>query len=361
MSSDKNSAYSPLKIFHHREALDAMAAREYTPPIHVQLVLSDLCNQDCGFCAYRMSGYTSNELFGRPDKNGRTNPNRMIEYGKAVEIIADCHRLGTKAIQFTGGGEPTVHPNHEMLFQECMDRDMDLALVTNGVKLHGSLLRTLMGAAWIRVSIDAGTAETYGSIRRVNPSVFNKVWENVSNLVSMRDNGLIIGIGFVVTKENWQEVLLCTQKAKEAGVDNIRISAIFQSEGIDYFDGWLHEAADLCHKASEESTPEFRVFNNFSSRVDDLLQESPDYEFCGLQNVQTYIGGDLNLYRCCVTSYNPRGLIGSLKNQTFYELWHSKELNKGFDARGCPRCMYNDKNRTILYAINSEAMHRNFV
>jgi len=364
MSSDKNSAYSPLKIFHHKDALESLAKKEYTPPIHLQLIISDLCNQDCGFCAYRMSGYTSNELFGRPDKNGRTNPNRMIEYGKCVEILEDAKRLGTKAVQFTGGGEPTVHPNHTLVFQECLDRGMDLALVTNGAKLNGKILEILMQSAWVRVSIDAGLASTYGTIRKVDPGVFQRVWDNVRNLVRLKEGAkskLLIGIGFVVTKDNWAEVLQCAHRAKDIGVDNIRISAIFQSEGIDYFDGWLHEAATLCHDAASLSTEEFRVFNNFSSRVDDLLQESPDYEFCGIQNIQTYIGADLNLYRCCVTSYNPRGLIGSLKDQSFYDLWKSKELNKDFDARGCPRCMYNDKNKTILYAINSEAMHRNFV
>jgi hypothetical protein len=172
---------------------------------------------------------------------------------------------------------------------------------------------------------------------------------------------LIIGVGFVVTKENWKEVLLCTQRVKSLGVDNIRLSAIFQNEGASYFDGWLEDATELCREATNEATPSFKVFNNFTSRVDDLLQQHPDYEFCGIQNVQTYIGADLNLYRCCVTSYNPRGLIGSLEHQSFYDLWKSKDLNTGFDAHDCPRCMYNEKNRTILYAINQEALHRNFV
>jgi len=288
----------------------------------------------------------------------------MIEYAKCVEILEDCQRLGTKAVQFTGGGEPTVHPNHVMIFEECLSRGMDLALVTNGARLQGELLDTLMSASWVRVSIDAGTNTTYGLTRRVEPKVFDRVWENVENLVNLRNqhkSDLVIGIGFVITKDNWSEVVQCTQLAKQIGVDNIRISAIFQSEGASYFDGWLHAAVSLCEVAAEETTPEFRVFNNFSSRVEDLLQASPDYSYCGLQNIQTYIGADLNLYRCCVTSYNPRGLIGSLKSQSFYDLWQAKDLNTGFDAHGCPRCMYNDKNKTILYAINTNAMHRNFV
>jgi len=378
MSDNKCSAYSPLKIFHHQKELEAMKTGGYTAPIHVQLIISDLCNQYCDFCAYRMPGYSSNVLFGEPDVTGHTNPNRQIELGKCVEILEDCKKLGTKAVQFTGGGEPTVHTNHEMIFQECLDRDMDLALVTNGVRLGKESLRAiLMQASWVRISLDAGIKETYAKIRRVDPTVFDRVWQNVEGLVNAREryeiasgvsSDLLIGIGFVVTKDNWKEVIICTQRAKEAGVDNVRISALFQNDGIRYFEGWLEDAAELCQAAATLSTASatgsatggFKVFNNFSDRVDDLLQKSPDYEFCGIQNVQTYIGADLNLYRCCVLAYNPRGIIGSLKDQSFYDLWKSKSF-EGFDARKCPRCMYNNKNKTILYAIHNNALHRNFV
>jgi len=364
MSND-NSAYSPLKILHHPKIIEAIRGNQFVPPLHVQLIISDLCNQDCGFCAYRMTGYTSNQLFGEPNSKGRINPNRMIEYDKCVEILEDCRKLGTKAVQFTGGGEPTVHPNHKMIFQECLDRDMDLALVTNGVKIDEELCDILMQASWVRISIDSGTAKTYSEIRKVKEEVYGRVWENINDLVECRErvkSDLIIGVGFVITKDNWTEVIDCTIQAKETGIDNIRISAIFQEEGPAYFDGWLEESADLCHQASKESTDSFKVFNNFSNRVDDLLQKSPDYSECNIQKVQTYIGADLNLYRCCILAYNLQGLLGSLKKQTFYDLWHKiyDEL-KDYDSTTCPRCMYNDKNRTILYAIDSDAKHKNFV
>ena len=57
------TAYSSGKVFHHRDKIDQLKAGEQTVPLQVHLIISDLCNQDCSFCAYRMSGYTTNELF----------------------------------------------------------------------------------------------------------------------------------------------------------------------------------------------------------------------------------------------------------------------------------------------------------
>jgi hypothetical protein len=65
-----------------------------------------------------------------------------------------------------------------------------------------------------------------------------------------------------------------------------------------------------------------------------------------------------------VTSFSPRGLVGSLKAQRFRELWESQAKRDGyaaFDARGCERCMFNGKNRVIQYALEADPAHVNFV
>ncbi len=44
--------------------------------------------------------------------------------------------------------------------------------------------------------------------------------------------------------------------------------------------------------------------------------------------------------------------------------WESEEKKQNFscfDARSCERCMFNNKNKIILYAIDSDPQHVNFV
>lgn len=359
-------AYSPLKVFHHHQRLQVLRDGGQPAPAQVQLVISDFCNESCSFCAYRMEGYSSNELFKvlREDGTVNNNPKRMMPLEKCLEILDDCKAMGVGAIQITGGGEPTVHPDHAKVFAGVLERGLGLALVTNGIILRDEALASLARAAWVRVSIDAGRADTYAAMRRVPVAYFKRAWDSVTKLRDARHTDLVVGVGFVVTKENWREVVTATQMAKDAGADNIRLSAVFQPEDEKYFADFHAQAVELCRQATALSDGCFTVFNNFGERVDDLKQHSPDYSFCGYQNFSTYIGGDQNVYRCCVTSFSPRGLIGSLKDKRFIELWNSQAKRDdfaSFDARGCERCMFNGKNRTINYAMAKQPQHVNFV
>lgn len=360
--------YSGAKVLFHGKRLEALRAGEQPNPLHVQIILSDLCNHDCSFCAYRMSGYTSNQLFNviREDGTQNHNPNRMITTAKAHEILDDCERMGVRAIQFTGGGEPTVHPDHIEIFGRALDLGMRCALVTNGNRLQPGWEDVLPFFSWLRVSLDAGTPETYASVRRVKPTAFHKALANIQAIRTQIDaqmTAAVLGVGFVVTRENWSELYEAVRLAKENGAHNVRIGAMFSQMGATYYDGMIEPIRELEMRAKELQGDGFLVFDLFGQRVDDLFQGAPDYQFCGFEHFTTYIGADLNVYRCCNTAYNERGLIGSLKDQTFDALWQSYEKRKAFaefDARGCERCQFNHINRTILAAVNPP-VHVDFV
>lgn len=330
-------------------------------PVHVQLILSDRCNHACPWCSYRQEGNASNQLFGlvRPDGSRDNNPARMIPSAKVFEILDDCAAMGVRAIQLTGGGEPTIHPDFKAICRTVIDSGMELALVSNGSMIDEESADILRGASWVRISVDAGTPQTYKLIRRVNNQ-----WDRAWNAVRLLAGKTYLGVGFVVMKENWQEVVAAAQLAKEAGANCFRISAAFLKEGVSYFDGFGEEAERLAAQAESLADDKFAVVNFFKNRVADLQQGPPDYSFCGYQHFTTYIGGDLNVYRCCNTAYNARGHVGSLATQRFKELWDSeakKTAFAAFDAHGCERCQFNGHNKTIARLIARPTSHECFV
>jgi MoaA/NifB/PqqE/SkfB family radical SAM enzyme len=169
----------------------------------------------------------------------------------------------------------------------------------------------------------------------------------------------------VVTRENYQEIANTAMAARSLGVDNFRVSAMFNPEGSDYYSSaMLKETREQLATAAGLSSSTFQMIDCFEDRYADLAEGRPDYQQCGYQHFNTYIAGDLNVYRCCVTAYNPRGLVGSLQNQTFRQLWESQAKQQSyatFDARGCDRCMFNNKNRVINYATESSPADVDFV
>jgi MoaA/NifB/PqqE/SkfB family radical SAM enzyme len=325
------------------------------PPIEAYLA-GNFVVHNCSFCSYRVSGNPSNALFKEGDNN---NPARFIRTDKALEILNDCKTMGVKAIQFTGGGEPTVHRDFDKLFNYALSLGLHVALVTNGVKINPDAIG---GAAWVRVSLDAGTEETYRSLRRAPRGVFEKVLLHVRQLATLKR--VALGIGFVVTRENHHEVGQAIDLAEDIGADNIRISAAFLPEGAAYHEP--HRAAvleKLIEARCKSRRADFQIIDRFSDRIDDLETGHPTQSLCGYQHFTTYIGADLNLYRCCNYAYNPHGLIGSLRGTRLPDAWEDAVRSfRRFDAKTCGRCQFNGINRFIDYAAQPGVQtHEDFV
>src|SRR5216684_3772240 len=353
------NAYSHLKAFRHPDVLHSIREGKPARLPHVELILSDLCQQGCKFCAYRLEGYASKQRF---------DERRMIPTDKALEILDDCAEIGVQAVQYTGGGEPTLHPAFEQAIRRTQELGMQFSLVSNGVRITPKLAESIVHAAWVRISLDAASEETYVSTRRVHRSHWAKAQEAVRNLQAARNRAkpsCVIGVGFVVTPDNWREVAGAARLAKDLGADNFRISAQFSNEDEHLFRGFHAEAAALCKEAESVSDASFTVYNRFGDRLEDLRLKQPEDRLCGYQFFTTYIGADLQVYRCCGYAYNDRGHIGSLVNQRFKDFWLSQERfdkQMNFDGRGCERCQFRRINSALAYALEPEPqLHEAFV
>jgi MoaA/NifB/PqqE/SkfB family radical SAM enzyme len=326
--------YSTLKALRFPDRLAGIASGTATAPVHVQIILSDLCNQACHFCAYRDPSYTSSVLF---HIDGNYNPKRFLPFEKLIEVLDDCVAMGVRAIQYTGGGEPTVYPRFQEAIDATVARGLKWSLVTNGVLSRN---RDFSTATWIRVSLDAANAATYSRIRSVPQDHFAKACQTIKRYGC--------GVGFVVTPENWGEIVSATELARSIGASNIRIGAQFSSENAALFDGFRAQASALAKEAESLAEPGFEVVNRFDEKLAELDDGNPEYDRCGFQYFTTYIGADQNLYRCCVYAYNPHGLIGSIRDRRFRDVWpEAHAAFRSFSARGCERCQFQSINRAI--------------
>jgi len=349
--------YSPYKIIHNYDKLVALKNGTPVAPLQIQMVPANVCNQRCTFCAYRMKDYLSNETF---------DDRQILDYNKIIETL-DCMKdMGVGAIQYTGGGEPLVHPRITDIFKNTIERNIEMSLVSNGMALTEEQCELLgENASWVRISVDSATPEVYGFIRNVNQKSFHKVIHNIETLMKYK-KGCVVGVGFVVEKENYKQIFDAAKLFKSIGVDNFRISAAFTPIGFSYFDEILSEAKELSNKAQELSDDNFTVFNLFNDRVKDTFEGTQNYDFCPIKELLTYIGADYNVYTCCTLAYNNNGIVGSIKDQSFKELWNSQVKTDMFKnhnpSNNCKHpCMYKGKNDFINYCTKSNPQHINFI
>jgi intein/homing endonuclease/MoaA/NifB/PqqE/SkfB family radical SAM enzyme len=279
---------------------------------------------------------------------------RATELGRPIVYditVGQTHRFITTTgigCTNTGGGEPTVHPDFVEVAAYAQKKGMDTALVTNGGHLKDSELRAVVRRnVWVRISIDAATPETYCAIRNVSRRHWDDMLEGVRLLCEeAKGEALTIGAGFVTTPENWQEMYDAAALYKSLGIHNVRLGLMFNPDGSTPYEGFRDEMQALARKTTADHTDAtFTVINRVSEKMSELDQGSPDFKHCSYQRLTTYIGGDQNVYRCCVLAYNLRGKIGSIADVRFKDFWLSKEVQKdfaGFDAHGCPRCQFTN-------------------
>jgi len=337
----------------HLERVAQLRRKRDIVPTHLQMIISDLCNQDCHFCAYRMEGGFSTEQF--PDESGKKNPTRFIPVEKAIEILNDAANAGVLAVEFTGGGEPTVHPQWESIIAHAQGLGLRTGLVTNGTRLEGKA-GVLSGLTWLRISLDAGQQLTYETIRATR--LWNKVVENIRYAAAL--DGPLVGVGFVATRENFHEIVDACVLAKSLGVPYVRISAMFSHQGAEYYSGVEGAIRDYISTAKSLEDSSFKVVDFFGARVHDLEMAAPDYDFCGYQQFVVYIGGNLKVYTCCTNAYTRKGEIGDLSTQRFSD-WFYNTRRYDFDARSCHHCQFNDKNKLINYLVDPNPPHVEFV
>lgn len=341
-------------------------------PKQVELILSDLCNQNCSFCAFRLDGYTNSDFAKGAElsKYGTNNPKRQIPHERALALVDEIARAGVLGLQFTGGGEVSTHPHHEEIMERGLERGLKCALVSNGLRWSDKLKTDILPRfAWVRVSVDAGNPVTYSKIRETPLDNFDRVVRNISTLawaIKSTRSDCVLGVGFVVTPDNWREIIDGVAVAKSTGAAYVRMSAFFNPDGAAPFESFWREAKDLIVEAKKRYEDDsFKVHDLFGDRLQDLIDGRPDFKTCSYQYYTHFIGGDQKPYRCCVVSYSQHGLIAGADYSkiAFDEFWKSPERiadMAAFRGDSCIRCQFSNKNRIMQNLLDDNPAHKEF-
>ena len=372
-SADAGSPYAVSKLAHHPAHIAAFRSGERLAPVQLHLMPQNRCNHDCHFCSYRLANWKNSVQFD----DAEAIPWEILE-----PTLREARAMGTRAVELTGGGEPFLYPHIDQLIDLIDELGFDLGCVTNGTPVtwqRAQRLGAMQRWLWARVSIDAGSADTYCTVRGVAWTHWDRAWATVRNLSSERGARADrrVGVGFVVTRENYTEVAKCCRLAKTAGADNVRLSIRFGPGGNDYYLPGQLDIAEAQAEAAERELNEdgrFRVHNLIGERRGNQGAAFQDYEPCYTMRLLCVIGGDAKVYTCCTLAFNPAGEMGDLRKTTFRELWEGPAGEKFFEdfkvrERCRCVCLYERRNLAMLSIVaaptpatpKEPGLHANFI
>ena len=349
--------YSTTKLRAHPEALKNLREGKPQAPITVHLMPQNLCNHSCAFCSYRMDGNKNSLEF---------NDKSHIPWKDMHGLLKDFYDMGVQGIEVTGGGEPLLYPRTYMLWETMNEMGFSTALVTNGTAMTEELAHVVTrNMKWARVSIDAATPKTYSAMRLCPESHFQKAWDAVAMLraAAPKDPDFRLGVGFVLSNENIDEVPRFIKMAAQSGADNCRISATYSDRGIDYYEDQDAVARAAGHSLIEakEVPLFFTVHNLLPNRVLETADPCPvqDYPSCPSKDLLCVVEGEGKTFTCCTFTGSEKGYMGNFMEHEggFRGLWEDQHgwrrtLNPSHYCK--VSCLYKQRNLCMNSLIESD-------
>lgn len=289
-------------------------------PVNLTWEVSLACNLRCSHCL---------SASGEPAEGELTT-------AEALDLVEQLHQERVFQINF-GGGEPFMRPDFEEILAACHQRGIMTCISTNGTMLDAERVARLAESRLvaIQVSMDGAVSETCDAIR--GKGVFDRAIAALKLLAASR---IPTSINTVLTAQNADEIPAMHELAKELGV-SLRVSRFRPSgRGADNweelrptptqllaFSGWLARSGDV------------RTGDSFFSLTSQERQ-GLGLNLCGAAKLTCCVGPTGNMYPCAFLQTD-RFKAGSLREQSFREIWDNSEIYESFRSlriHSCEEC-----------------------
>jgi cyclic pyranopterin phosphate synthase len=330
--------FHPERVAQWREAGDDWELAKSVYPIYVEVSPVGACNHRCTFCAVDYIGYKA----------------VMLEAELLSERLAEMHALGVKSVMFAGEGEPLLHKQISRIVNDAYFDGLDVAFTTNGVLLDR--LENLDHCEWIKISLNAGTEETYDRVHRGKAGDWGRVWEAIERAV-LRKGDCTIGVQMVMLPENVGETRALEKRCQDVGVDYLVLKPYSQHKFslTRGYEGYKPIAMPATGK-------------KVVVREQAIKTEKHEYDKCNATPYfWAYIMASGDVYGCSAYLLDPRFNYGNLKEQTFKSVWEGERrrdnweyVRKHLDIKDCRVNCRMDKANRYLAGFDTLS-HINFV
>lgn len=308
-----------------------------------QLESSISCNLNCIMC---------------PWKDQREQTFKAGEMSEEIWEALRPYLPETASIDFSGGGEPLLHPKLADWIREANAAGCRTGFLTNGLILNQekSLQFIQSGVDWIGFSVDGATAEVYERIRR--GADFKALCKNINMVSDLRtSNKPLLIINHVMMPDNVQDLEKIVDLASDLGVSQINFKQCDVIRG-DYGRNYglfasketrkIREFKNILDKARRRAQKRQIQTTAFSFVPDELPVCAQDPRDSIFVRYDGYVAPCINLARGDKTSFlgndvkMPTVHYGRLQDQDLMELWETatcrlyreqfKQRSQAYDA-----------------------------
>ena len=304
-------------------------------PLSICIWISDTCNLSCKYCyASPFSG-------------------RKIDTSRLYKILEELISLQVFGIVLAGG-EPLMHPDCFEIIEYCVNRNVQVGVLSNGSLFNKSSIqrldRMVRGKRFIlQISLDSIDPEINDKVRGCGAKVIENIRELTKTDIRMQMATVVtkynIANAHKVIKEFYPDIkryhflnvqrtekslkhpklLLSGEEAKDFWLGLKEYSKKFPA------DLFLPSLRIMLRAAKKEDSKEMSMFHQ---------QATFDCKTCSVGLTHINIDANFNILGCDIAKDFSN--MGNVKDKSFSEVWHSKQAHEVRNL-SFPPC-YKNKN-----------------
>lgn len=320
---------------------------EMIRPLMAVVYPSYVCNHNYPGCSYQ-------EL--------NRKENVFLDPKNFVKLLMSLHSLEVKSLEFSGGGEPTLHLRFCELVERAVDEGFELGLLTNGSLLSGRTAELVVEYfTYIQMSIDASDVRTYNQIHGpVEIHEFQTILNNLEEVISKRNekkSKLTVGAKVLVCQTNMNFIEDIINLTKDIGCDYVQFKPLRNAA-----DSLLPEQVaivdDLIKTLQEKYYP-FLVCGG--------AKPAKSKRKCWLSPLHILVDPLGDVYPCFHYEYRKESTrMGNLFKQPLERIWFGqrhKEVIRDLKVEECNlyNCRWHYYNEIMWQVIKENKMHLNFI
>jgi MoaA/NifB/PqqE/SkfB family radical SAM enzyme len=301
----------------NKQALRDFADDHLLSPLIVEFDPTTACNFSCPEC---ISGDLLNQG-AIPEERIRT-------------LIDEFARGGVQGLIFIGGGEPLAHKSMPQPLTWAKEAGLSVGLTTNGSLIERNIDVIAECVDWTRVSIDAGTPETFQLFRPSKiPDSFNFILRGMERLSKIKHGAM--GMSFLIIQRqqglsvitNAHEIYIAAKRAKEVGCDYFEVKPMVdQKHFLAPFDKII--GSQVSEQYAECLTLEDETFEIVAPGSIKYLAENTNpiqpktYTSCPAMELRTLVTPS-GIYPCPYLRGREDKKLGSIDDGPFDKFWAS--------------------------------------